>query len=71
MDLKEFKRIAAYARKSGIKKCKVGDIEIEFNEQPIRKAIIDDPVVPQFREPTLDDINKYIYETNEDTNHDH
>ena len=77
MDLKEFKKIALFAKRVGIQKLKCGDTEIDFGStgihQPIEKpeplkveAEIPLPSVPD--SPTLDQINKFIYgATDEDT----
>lgn len=69
MDLKEFKQLVRFARKSGIKSAKFNGFEFEFQDkvpfpkprglktiQEITKA----PKQAQV-EPTFDEINQYIY----------
>lgn len=67
MDLKEFKRLASFARKSGIKSLKLGDAAIEFHESALnlpkqaKPSEPDKPLVSVPSGPTLDEINEYIY----------
>ncbi len=75
-DLTKFKRLAAWAQKSGAKSVKWGDFEIEFQGSPPPALPLRDPgpVVASASAsagsdskpapdpvPTLDDFNKWIY----------
>lgn len=70
MDLKEIKRITAFARKAGIKSLKFGDVAIEFGDHvPAtrkRLKLVEEGSVPAPQaEPTLDQIYSHIYSGNE------
>lgn len=66
MDLKELKKITAYARKAGIKSLKFADVSIEFNEATTpqrakRLIVVEEDTVKKPTDPTLEQINDYIY----------
>lgn len=69
MDLKEIKKITAYAKKAGIKSLKFGDVEIVFGDHlPSKPRLVPEEVSskPQVQQPpTLDEINAYIYSVDE------
>lgn len=75
MDLKQIKRVTAFARKSGIKSLKSGDFEVVFHDAAIlptptrNKAaltqVADTDKPAPLPEPTLDQINAYIYQDSE------
>jgi hypothetical protein len=72
MDLKEIKRIASFAKRNGIKRISVNGLDLEFNELVVfpKRARQNISAVPNERdpnrpaplpEPTLEEINQYIY----------
>lgn len=68
MNLKEIKKIVAFAKKSGVKTLKLDGFEIELNDEAFNKPLVkaiamteDKVPFPEHREPTLEDINEYIY----------
>ena len=75
MDFKEAKRIVAYAKKQGLKSFAFGDLRFEFemtNEikakvqaAPIAEDKNTHPAPPP--EPTLREINDYIYGQSDET----
>jgi hypothetical protein len=72
-DLKDAKRLIAYARKVGAKSLRWGDLEIEFHAPgvipPRQRGSVDasakgsepTPLTAPEAPPTLDQINEYIY----------
>lgn len=78
MDLKEAKRLIAYARRKGIQRLKWGDLDISFHEGLVLPFLRELPaasvVAPADKQtkpapeplPTLDDINKFIYENTDE-----
>lgn len=74
MDLREFRKFVAFAKKSGVRAFTVGDCQVSFREDippvPTRKlksvSQKDDRVVPAPDPgPTLEQINNYIYGSDE------
>lgn len=69
MDLKEIKKITAYAKKAGIRSLKVNGFELEFHDatildRPTKKAIPASDLSPLPKSPpppSLEEINAYIY----------
>lgn len=68
MELKDIKRLVAFARRSGIKSLKVADFAVEFTDAAVaptqkRLKVVEDgpPSQPPPRFPTLDEINSHIY----------
>ena len=71
MDLKEFKRIVLFAKKTGVKSIKVQGFEIELYESALVSKRAPKSGLPQDEkqsietniatEPNLDQINQYIY----------
>lgn len=77
-DLREFKKIVAYARKSGAKRIKVGEIEVEFNDiapflnKPDTPAPADKQAVPSGPpEPTLQQIQAWIHQNDDEAHEPH
>lgn len=75
MDFREIKKLTAYARRSGVKHLKLDGFEIEFQDgapapEPLRKpklAPVQESSIPAPPpDPTLDQINQYIYGNNEE-----
>lgn len=75
MDLKELRKITAYARKAGLKSLKFNGVELEFQDslhvprgtKPKLVPAFDGPSgLPIVPEPSLDQINAYIYENSEE-----
>lgn len=79
MDLKAAKRLIAYARRVGVKSLKVGEFEVTFHDAVIfpthqRAAKTVAPVAADKQtipapapDPTLEDINAYIYGNTEES----
>ena len=76
MDLQEIKKITNVARRSGVKALKVNGLEIEFKDEIIltrdrKPKLVGKPAEPDKTIPappplpTLDDINRFIYEDTE------
>lgn len=74
MELREIKKITAYARRAGIKSLEVNGFKIElhdfalFPKAPTAKPGAPDPAIEKSTQapdpgPTLDQINEYIYST--------
>ncbi len=66
MDLKEIKKLTAFARKNGIKSLKVAGCEIEFGGEVVprrtrRLKIVEEAMPREHQEPTLQQINDFIY----------
>ena len=70
MTLKEIKSLIKFAKKSGLKSISIGDVSVEFVESqvtppkaqaqaPKEKEVVYPPIDPG---PTLEQINKFIYE---------
>lgn len=67
--MKEAKALIAYAQKRGLKSLKFGDLEVVFNDSVIYQKARKPKLVPIESsgrpapppEPTLDEINRYIY----------
>ncbi len=79
MDLKQLKKMVAFAKKAGLKKIKTSEFEFElddkaFDTKPIKTETAGIGTVPfptmnhGTKEPTLEEINAYIY-TEDDTAH--
>lgn len=71
MDLKEIKKITAFARRAGLKSLKFNGVELEFGDQVAkpqakRLKLVEDPGIPVIAEPTLQQINDYIYGNDEE-----
>ncbi len=72
MDLKDIKKITAFARRAGLKSLKFNGCEIEFNDSvapPTRKRLklVEENSAPKPpHEPTLSEINDYIYGNSEE-----
>lgn len=77
MDFKEFKKIIAFAKKQGLKSLSLDGLHVEFQEgylapQAMRKPKakahdVKEPLVKApDAAPTLDDINRFIYEDGEE-----
>lgn len=74
MDLKEIKKITAYARKSGIKSLKMNGLELEFHEsalisKPTRKLIPVEELLKgtkQEAEASFEEINAWIHQKDEE-----
>lgn len=78
MDFKEAKKIIAYARKNGIRSLKIGDFSVELESEPVAferaapaPAGAQDPNTRPAppAEPTLAEINEYIYGKAADETH--
>lgn len=72
MEFKEIKKLILFARKSGVRALTVGDVAFELYENKTqmtrsqRKLTARDDVVTEIsQEPTLEDINNYIYKDEE------
>lgn len=68
MELRDAKKLIAYAKKNGIKSLKVGDVEVTFSDDVVTKYAsakvsteLETPISTQVKDVTLDDINDYIY----------
>lgn len=69
MDLREIKKLTAFARRAGIKSLKINGFEIELHDSALSPQIqkrsaqvIPDPIYPSpLSAPTLDQVNAYIY----------
>ncbi len=73
MDLKQIRTITKFARRNGIKSLKFEGFEIEFGDLVVppkakRLKVIEEdaPPVQEVRELTLEQINDYIYGTNQE-----
>lgn len=71
MELKEIKKIVVFARKSGIRALSSGDLSFElFDGKPRTRSakritVTDAPIKSSAQDPTLEEINKYIYSDEE------
>jgi hypothetical protein len=73
MDLKEIKKLSAYMRRAGIKKVRYADVEVELSDmiltamsprersKPTLVPDADHKLPKPIPEPTLEQINEYIY----------
>lgn len=76
MDFKEIKKIANFARRAGVKSIKMDGLELSFKDEIIltrerKPRLVGKPTEPEKTVPvppplpTLDDINRFIYEDTE------